>query len=80
MGLLLSPQILDKVLGGQHFSRSEDKQDWAGKIMGPDDLGPRQAGDGNRQRALQSLYSMLKAHGHFLLIKIREKDKMSHCK
>lgn len=49
MGLLLSPQILDKVLGGQHFSRSEDKQDWAGKIMGPDDLGPRQARDGDRQ-------------------------------
>lgn len=49
VGLLLSPQILDKVLGGQHFSRSEDKQDWAGKIMGPDDLGPRQARDGDRQ-------------------------------
>lgn len=40
VGLFLSPQIPDKVHMAQHISGSKDEQDWTGKILGPDDLGP----------------------------------------
>lgn len=36
------PQIANKTHRAQYLSGSEDEQEWAGRILGPDDSGPEQ--------------------------------------